>query len=106
MSIANTEQAEHWNTGPGVAHWVANQARYVRMHAPFTALILDVAAMRPGGTVLDGGWGGGGRRGGRVGQGVCPGGRREGRAARAGHLRPRDIPLRGDVLRRPGRRLR
>src|SRR6266702_4576989 len=22
MSIANTEQAEHWNTGPGVAHWV------------------------------------------------------------------------------------
>jgi len=38
VSIANTEQAEHWNTGPGVAHWVANQARYDRMHAPFTAL--------------------------------------------------------------------
>ena len=37
MSIANTEQAKHWNTGPGVAHWVANQARYDRMHAPFTA---------------------------------------------------------------------
>jgi len=41
VSIANTEQAEHWNTGPGVAHWVANQARYDRMHAPFTALDLS-----------------------------------------------------------------
>ena len=46
MTIANTEQAEHWNTGPGVAHWVANQARYDRMHAPFTTLILDAAALR------------------------------------------------------------
>ena len=60
MSIANTEQAEHWNTGPGVAHWVANQARYDRMHAPFTALILDAAALRPGGSVLDVGCGCGG----------------------------------------------
>ena len=60
MSIANTEQAEHWNTGPGVAHWVANQARYDRMHAPFTALILDAAALRPGGNVLDVGCGCGG----------------------------------------------
>src|SRR5262249_61711713 len=60
MSIANTEQAEHWNTGPGVAHWVANQARYDRMHAPFTALILAAAALRPGGNVLDVGCGCGG----------------------------------------------
>src|SRR2546430_229309 len=60
MSIANIEQAEHWNTGPGVAHWVANQARYDRMHAPFTALILDAAALRPGGNVLDVGCGCGG----------------------------------------------
>src|SRR5262249_56350404 len=60
MSIANTEQAEHWNTGPGVAHWVANQARYDRMHAPFTTLILDAAALRPGGNVLDVGCGCGG----------------------------------------------
>ena len=60
MSIANTAQAEHWNTGPGVAHWVANQARYDRMHAPFTALILEAAALRPGGNVLDVGCGCGG----------------------------------------------
>src|SRR2546430_3418940 len=60
MSIANTAQAEHWNTGPGVAHWVANQARYDRMHAPFTALILAAAALRPGGNVLDVGCGCGG----------------------------------------------
>ena len=53
MSIANTDQAERWNTGDGVAHWITNQARYDRMHAPFTALILDAAALRPGGTVLD-----------------------------------------------------
>ena len=60
MSIANTAQAEHWNTGPSVAHWVANQARYDRMHAPFTALILGAAAPRPGGNVLDVGCGCGG----------------------------------------------
>src|ERR1700758_974368 len=60
MSIANTAPAEHWNTGDGVAHWVTNQARYDRMHAPFTALILDAAALRPGGNVLDVGCGCGG----------------------------------------------
>ena len=60
MSIVNTAQAEHWNTGDGVAHWITNQARYDRMHAPFTALILDAAALRPGGNVLDVGCGCGG----------------------------------------------
>ena len=54
MSIANTEQAEHWNTGPSVAHWVTNQARYDRMHAPFTALILQAAARLRYGLLLVG----------------------------------------------------
>ena len=60
MSIPNTAQAEHWNTGDGVAHWITNQARYDRMHAPFTALILEAAALRPGRHVLDVGCGCGG----------------------------------------------
>ena len=60
MSIANTAQAEHWNTGEAVAHWVDNQARYDRMNAPFAAMILDAADLRPGGNVLDVGCGCGG----------------------------------------------
>ena len=60
MSIVNTEQAEHWNTGEGVAHWIDNQGRYDRMHAPFTALILGAAALQPGQQVLDVGCGCGG----------------------------------------------
>ena len=48
MSIANTDQAERWNSGEDLAHWLDNQARYDRMNEPFTALILDAAAFRPG----------------------------------------------------------
>ena len=60
MSIANTEQAEHWNTGEDVGHWISNQARYDRMLAPFTAMNLDAADLRPGQSVLDVGCGCGG----------------------------------------------
>src|SRR5512135_1049396 len=57
MSIVNTAQAERWNSGEDVAHWVGNQARYDRMLEPFTALICDAAAFRPGSHVLDVGCG-------------------------------------------------
>ncbi len=60
MSIANAAQAEHWNSGEGVAHWISNQARYDRMHGPFTAMILDAARLLPGSHVLDVGCGCGG----------------------------------------------
>jgi SAM-dependent methyltransferase len=60
MTIVNAAQAEQWNTGDGVAHWVDNQARYDRMHAPFTAMIIDAARLRPGIDVLDVGCGCGG----------------------------------------------
>jgi SAM-dependent methyltransferase len=60
MSIANMAQAEHWNTGEDGAHWVDNQARYEHMNAPFAAMILDAAGLRPGGDVLDVGCGCGG----------------------------------------------
>ena len=57
MSIANADQAEHWNSGEDVAHWVSNQARYDRMNEPFAALILEAAALRPGSQLLDVGCG-------------------------------------------------
>jgi SAM-dependent methyltransferase len=60
MRIANTAQAEQWNSGEDVAHWIRNQARYDRMNEPFTALILDAAALLPGSHVLDVGCGCGG----------------------------------------------
>ena len=53
MSIVNTDQAERWNSGEDVAHRVSNQARYDRMNEPFTALILDAAALRSGRYALD-----------------------------------------------------
>jgi SAM-dependent methyltransferase len=60
MSIANTDQAEHWNSGEDLAHWLTNEARYDRMNEPFAALILAAAQLRPGSHVLDVGCGCGG----------------------------------------------
>jgi len=60
MSIVNTDQAEHWNSGEDLTHWITNQARYDRMNEPFAALILAAAQLRPGRHVLDVGCGCGG----------------------------------------------
>jgi SAM-dependent methyltransferase len=60
MKIVNTAQAEQWNSGEDVAHWIVNQARYDHMNEPFTALILDAADLRSGSDVLDVGCGCGG----------------------------------------------
>lgn len=57
MDIANTAQAEHWNSGEDLAYWLDNQARVDRMLEPFTALILQAAGLRPGSRVLDVGCG-------------------------------------------------
>ena len=57
MNIANTDQAEKWNTGDDAAHWVNHQDRYDRMNAPFADMILDAAGLRPGADVLDVGCG-------------------------------------------------
>jgi SAM-dependent methyltransferase len=57
MSIANTVQAEQWDSGEDGAYWVANQERFDRMLEPFAVMILRVASLRPGGSVLDVGCG-------------------------------------------------
>ena len=95
MSIANTAQAEHWNSGEDVAYWVANQERFDRMLEPFTALILQAASLRPGGHVLDVGCGCGATTlaAARL---VAPGRTREDTGARPGRLRGHDPPA-GDL---------
>jgi SAM-dependent methyltransferase len=60
MSIANTDQAEAWNSGDDLTHWITNEARYDRMNEPFAALVLAAAELRPGRHVLDVGCGWGG----------------------------------------------
>lgn len=56
MTIANTEQAEHWNSGEA-AHWVTHQHAYERMLEPFSAMLCDAASLRAGDEVLDVGCG-------------------------------------------------
>jgi SAM-dependent methyltransferase len=56
MSIANREQAEHWNREES-GHWVTHQARYDRMLEPFAALVFEAAAVGAADRVLDVGCG-------------------------------------------------
>ena len=56
MTIANHEQADHWNSEEA-SHWVTHQVAYDRMLAPFSDMVLAAAALRPGDRVLDVGCG-------------------------------------------------
>ncbi len=56
--IANTEQAEAWNTEEG-AHWASQQVRYDALNGAFTPPLLDGAAIAEGDVVLDIGCGNG-----------------------------------------------
>jgi len=56
VTIANQEQADHWNSEEA-SHWVTHQAAYDRMLAPFSDMVLAAAALRPRDRVLDVGCG-------------------------------------------------
>jgi SAM-dependent methyltransferase len=58
MQDANDEQARMWN-GPSGLAWVENQELLDRMFKPFEDLLVDVAAAKPRGSVLDVGCGAG-----------------------------------------------
>lgn len=57
MTIANREQAEHWNSGDDAGHWVDKQARYDGMLKTFGDMVLSAVALAPGERVLDVGCG-------------------------------------------------
>src|SRR5258708_25647551 len=57
MTIANRDQAEHWNSSEQPGRWVTHQDQFDRMLAPFAAMILGAASLAPGDHVLDVGCG-------------------------------------------------
>jgi SAM-dependent methyltransferase len=57
MSMANSDQAEHWNSSEQAARWVDHQELHDRMLAPLGDIVLDAAALSPGDDVLDVGCG-------------------------------------------------
>src|SRR5262249_56523990 len=57
MTIANLDQAEHWNSTEQTDRWITYQDRFDRMLAPFTGMVLGAAALSPGEDVLDVGCG-------------------------------------------------
>lgn len=57
MTIANRDQAEHWNSSEQAEAWVDQQEQRDRMLAPFAEMIFRAAALSPGEHVLDVGCG-------------------------------------------------
>lgn len=57
MTLANRDQAEHWNSSEQTDRWIAHQDQFDRMLAPFTDMILGAAALSPHDHVLDVGCG-------------------------------------------------
>ena len=86
MPIANTDQAEHWNSSDDVGHWVRAQEQYDGFLDPFNEVILDAAAITPADRVLD------------VGCGCGATSRAAARRASAGHVH--GIDLSRDMLAR------
>src|SRR5260370_9379788 len=57
MTIANRDQAEHWNSSEQTGRWVTHEAEVDRMLAPCAAMILGAASLARGDHVLDVGCG-------------------------------------------------
>jgi SAM-dependent methyltransferase len=57
MTIANRDQAAHWNNAGEVGHWLTEQQRHDRMLSVFSMMIFDAARLTPGERVLDVGCG-------------------------------------------------
>ena len=132
---ANADQREYWNADEA-RHWVDEQAAYDRMLAPFAARLLEGAAIASGESVVDIGCGtgsttcdaaraasGGHALGLDISRAMVEGARARAireeidnvtfevgdaqtRTFETGVGRPRHEPLRRDVLRRAGARLR
>jgi SAM-dependent methyltransferase len=57
MTIANTDQAAHWNDPNEIGQWLTQQARYDRMLSVFSTMIFDAARLTRGERILDVGCG-------------------------------------------------
>jgi SAM-dependent methyltransferase len=57
MTIANQDQAAHWNHTDAIGHWLTYEDAYDRMLQPFATMILDAADLAASERVLDVGCG-------------------------------------------------